>query len=83
MDFSSQVIRATNGHRQIQNMQAGLCARLPFRTGLVAALKSIMQDPWGAVSLIFCYSLLPLYRTRLTSIDSAKWHVAKSTKGLA
>ena len=82
-DFSSQIIRATKGHKQIQNMLTVLCARLPLRTGLKAALKSIMQDPLGAVSLIYCYSLLPLYRTKLTGIDSAKWHVAKSTKRLA
>jgi glycosyltransferase involved in cell wall biosynthesis len=82
-DFSSQIIRATKGHKQIQNMQTGICARLPFRTGLIAALKSIMKDPRGAVSLIYCYSLLPLYSKRLTGIDSAKWHVAKSTKRLA
>jgi glycosyltransferase involved in cell wall biosynthesis len=82
-DFSSQVIRATNGHKQIQNMQTGVCARLPFRIGLIAALKNIMKDPGGAVSLICCYLLLPLYRTKLTGIDSAKWHIAKSTKRLA
>jgi hypothetical protein len=50
---------------------------------LIAALKNIMKDPGGAVSLIYCYLLLPLYRTKLTGIDSAKWHVAKSTKRLA
>jgi cellulose synthase/poly-beta-1,6-N-acetylglucosamine synthase-like glycosyltransferase len=83
VDFSSQVIRATIGHRQIQNIQTRSCARLPFRTGMVAALKSIMRDPRGAVSLIYCYSLLPLYWTRLRDVDSAKWHVAKSTKRLA
>lgn len=82
-DFSSQVLRATNGYRQIRNMQTELCARLPIRIGLVAALKSIIQDPQGAASLIYCYSLLPFYRTKLTGIDSAKWHVAKSTKRLA
>ncbi|MGA7541580.1 MAG: hypothetical protein WBW34_00815, partial [Nitrososphaeraceae archaeon] len=61
----------------------GVCARLPFRTGVVAALKSIMQDPRGAASLIYCYTLLPLFRAKLSGIDSAKWHVAKSTKRLA
>ncbi|MGA9168041.1 MAG: glycosyltransferase [Nitrososphaeraceae archaeon] len=82
-DFSSQIIRATNGHKQIQNMQTGVCARLPFRIGVIAALKNIMKDPGGAVSLICCYLLVPLYKTKLTGIDSAKWHIAKSTKRLA
>jgi cellulose synthase/poly-beta-1,6-N-acetylglucosamine synthase-like glycosyltransferase len=79
-DFSSQVLRAAIGHNQIRNMQTGLCARLPLRVGLAAALKSFMRDPSGAASLIYCYSLLPFYKSKLIGIDSVKWHVAKSTK---
>jgi cellulose synthase/poly-beta-1,6-N-acetylglucosamine synthase-like glycosyltransferase len=83
VDFGSQVLRAAIGHNQIQNMRTGLCTRLPLRIGLVAALKSFLQDPRGAASLIYCYSLLPFYKKKLTDIDSVKWHVAKSTKRLA
>jgi glycosyltransferase involved in cell wall biosynthesis len=83
VDFGSQVLRAAIGHNQIQNMRTGLCTRLPLRIGLVAALKSLLQDPRGAASLIYCYSLLPFYKKKLTDIDSVKWHVAKSTKRLA
>jgi cellulose synthase/poly-beta-1,6-N-acetylglucosamine synthase-like glycosyltransferase len=83
VDFSSQVLRAMIGHNQIRNMQTGLCTRMPLRIGLVAALKSFLQDPRGAASLIYCYSLLPFYKKKLTDIDSVKWHVAKSTKQLA
>jgi cellulose synthase/poly-beta-1,6-N-acetylglucosamine synthase-like glycosyltransferase len=83
VDFSSQVLRAAIGHNQIQNMRTGLCTRLPLRIGLVAALKSFLQDPRGAASLIYCYSLLPFYKKKLTDINSVKWHVAKSTKRLA
>jgi glycosyltransferase involved in cell wall biosynthesis len=83
VDFSSQVYRAATGHNQIRNMQIGLCTRLPLRIGLVAALKSFLQDPRGAASLIYCYSLLPFYRSKLIGIDSVKWPVAKSTKRLA
>jgi cellulose synthase/poly-beta-1,6-N-acetylglucosamine synthase-like glycosyltransferase len=79
-DFSSQVLRAAIGHNQIRNMQTVFCARLPLRIGLVAALKSFMQNPRGAASLIYCYSLLPFYKTKMTGIDSVKWHVARSTK---
>jgi glycosyltransferase involved in cell wall biosynthesis len=83
VDFGSQVLRAAIGHNQIQNMRTGLCTRLPLRIGLVAALISFLQDPRGAASLIYCYSLLPFYKKKLTDIDSVKWHVAKSTKRLA
>jgi cellulose synthase/poly-beta-1,6-N-acetylglucosamine synthase-like glycosyltransferase len=79
-DFRSQVLRAAIGHNQIQNMQKGLCTRLPLQLGLEAALKSFFHDPRGAASLIYCYSLLPFYRTKMTGIDSVKWHVARSTK---
>jgi cellulose synthase/poly-beta-1,6-N-acetylglucosamine synthase-like glycosyltransferase len=79
-DFSSQVLRATIGHNQIRNMETELCTRMPLRIGLMAALKSFMQNPRGAASLIYCYLLLPFYKKKLTGIDSVKWHVAKSTK---
>jgi cellulose synthase/poly-beta-1,6-N-acetylglucosamine synthase-like glycosyltransferase len=82
-DFSSQVLRAEIGHNQIRDMETGLCTRMPLRIGLMAALKSLIQNPRGAASLIYCYSLLPFYKKKLTGLDSVKWHVAKSTKRLA
>jgi glycosyltransferase involved in cell wall biosynthesis len=82
VDFSSQVLRARVGHSQIRK-RIGSCTRLPLRIGLIAALKGFLHDPRGAASLIYCYSLLPFYKTRLIGIDSVKWHVAKSTKRLA
>jgi len=82
-DFSSQVLRAAIGHNQIRNMETELCTRMPLRIGLMAGLKSFMQNPRGAASLIYCYSLLPFYKKKLIGIDSVKWHVAKSTKRLA
>jgi cellulose synthase/poly-beta-1,6-N-acetylglucosamine synthase-like glycosyltransferase len=83
VDFSSQVLRAAIGHDQIRNMRIGLCTRLPLRIGLEAALKSFLHDPRGAASLVYCYSLLPFYKSKLIGIDSVKWQVAKSTKRLA
>ena len=81
-DFSSQIIRATNGHKQIRHLLTGPCIRLPLRSGLVAAIKSIVQDPKGGVYLIYCYSLLPFYRRSLKATNSAIWDIAKSTKKL-
>jgi cellulose synthase/poly-beta-1,6-N-acetylglucosamine synthase-like glycosyltransferase len=81
-DFSSQIIRATNGHKQIRHLLTGPCIRLPLRSGLVAAIKSIAQDPKGGVYLIYCYSLLPFYRRSLKATNSAIWDIAKSTKKL-
>jgi glycosyltransferase involved in cell wall biosynthesis len=81
-DFSSQIIRATNGHKQIRHLLTGSCTCLPFRTGLVAAIKSVVQDPKGVVYLIYCYSLLPFYSGGLKATNSVKWDIAKSTKRL-
>ena len=81
-DFSSQIIRATNGHKQIRHLLTGPCIRLPLRSGLVAAIKSIVQDPKGGVYLIYCYSLLPFYGRSLKATNSAIWDIAKSTKKL-
>src|SRR5918996_1236058 len=48
-DFSSQIIRATNGHKQIRHLLTGRCIGLPLRNRLVAAIKSIVQDPKGVI----------------------------------
>ena len=81
-DFSSQIIRATNGHKQIRHLLTGRCIGLPLRNRLVASIKSIVQDPKGVIYLIYCYSLLPFYGRNLTATDSSKWDIAKSTKRL-
>jgi glycosyltransferase involved in cell wall biosynthesis len=79
-DFSSQIIRAMNGHKQIEYLMRSSCSRLPFRSGLVTTLKTVAKDPKGALSLICCYAVLPYYSQKLTGADSSKWHIAKSTK---
>jgi cellulose synthase/poly-beta-1,6-N-acetylglucosamine synthase-like glycosyltransferase len=81
-DFSSQIIRAINGHKQIRHLLTGRCIGLPLRNRLVASIKSIVQDPKGVIYLIYCYSLLPFYGRNLTATDSSKWDIAKSTKRL-
>lgn len=81
-DFSSQIIRATNGHKQIRHLLTGRYISLPLRNGLVAAIKSIVQDPKGVFYLIYCYSLLPFYGRNLKATNSSKWDIAKSTKRL-
>ena len=82
LDFSSQILRATSGHKQIKHLTRALRCNLDFRTGAVTTLKSAIKDPKGAVCLVLCYLFLPYYKTKLTDVDSVKWHVAKSTKRL-
>lgn len=85
LDFSSQIIRAMKGHKQIEHLVRTSCSRLSFRSGLITTLKSIAKDPKGALCLISCYAVLPYYDQKLTGADSSKWYIAKSTKtpGLA
>jgi cellulose synthase/poly-beta-1,6-N-acetylglucosamine synthase-like glycosyltransferase len=80
LDFSSQILRATSGHKQIKNLTRASRCNLDFRTGAVTTLKSAIKDPKGAVCLVLCYLFLPYYKTKLTDVDSVKWHIAKSTK---
>src|ERR687891_680581 len=80
LDFSSQILRATNGHKQIKHVLRGSCRRLDFRTQVVTTFKSVINDPKGAICLVLCYLLLPYYRTKLTDVNSVKWHIATSTK---
>jgi cellulose synthase/poly-beta-1,6-N-acetylglucosamine synthase-like glycosyltransferase len=81
IDFASQIIRATNGHKQIQHYISRLKLCIPLSTAFIEAIQNIISDPKGAISLIFCYMFLPYYKLRLRGeVDSAKWHIAKSTK---
>ena len=82
LDFSSQFLRATNGHKQIKHLARATRCNLDFKTGAVTTFKSAIKDPKGAVCLVLCYLFLPYYKTKLTDVDSVKWHVAKSTKRL-
>jgi glycosyltransferase involved in cell wall biosynthesis len=82
LDFSSQIMRATKGHKQIEHLMSSSCSRLSFRMGLLSTLKTIAKDPIGALCLISCYAALPYYVQKLTGADSSRWHIAKSTKTL-
>jgi glycosyltransferase involved in cell wall biosynthesis len=79
-DFSSQIIRAMKGHKQVEHLMRSSCSRLSFRRGLLSTLKTIAKDPIGALCLISCYAALPYYVQKITGANSSKWHIAKSTK---
>jgi cellulose synthase/poly-beta-1,6-N-acetylglucosamine synthase-like glycosyltransferase len=83
LDFSSQILRARSGHKQINHLTRASRCNLDFRTEAVTTLKSANKDPKGALCLAICYLLLPYYKTRLADVDSVRWHIAESTKGFA
>jgi cellulose synthase/poly-beta-1,6-N-acetylglucosamine synthase-like glycosyltransferase len=81
-DFISQVLRATNGHRQIYKHLRMFKFRLSPNVALIETLHNIIDDPSGALSLVACYTLIPFYMFKLKGINSSKWYIAKSTKSI-
>jgi glycosyltransferase involved in cell wall biosynthesis len=81
-DFTSQVIRAINGHKQIRDYVGKFKMDLSPRDALVEIMRNIMSNPLGAISLVVCCVLVPFYKFKLQDINSAKWHTAVSTKSI-
>ena len=81
-DLASQVMRAVNGHKQIEEYVSSCGIGLPRQVAIAHAVKSAAKDPLGALSVTIGYSLIPYYRSRLEHTDTAKWHTAASSKAL-
>ncbi|MDP8888054.1 MAG: hypothetical protein M3M89_00290, partial [Thermoproteota archaeon] len=79
-DLASQVMRAVNGHEQIEEHVSSRSIGLPRRVAIAHAVKNAAKDPLGALSVTIGYSLIPYYRSRLEHTDTAKWHTATSSK---
>lgn len=79
-DFISQVLRAANGHKQIHKYMNRFKFCLSSKIALIETVRTISDDPSGALSLIACYTLMPFYMFKLKGVNSSKWHVATSTK---
>jgi cellulose synthase/poly-beta-1,6-N-acetylglucosamine synthase-like glycosyltransferase len=80
LDFSSQVIRAAIGHKQINAYYSKFKINLPLRIALIEAVHNVIHDPIGALSVMICYAVLPYYKLKIKQTRSAKWHTADSTK---
>ncbi len=81
-DFTSQVIRAINGHKQIRDYVAKFKIDLSPSVALIEIIRNIILNPLGAISLVVCCALVPFYKFKLQDINSAKWHTAVSTKSV-
>jgi len=79
-DLTSQVMRAVNGHKQIEEYVSSFGIGLPQRIAITHAIKNAAKDPLGALSVTIGYSLIPYYKSRIEYIDTAKWHTAASSK---
>ena len=81
-DLASQVMRAVNGHKQIEEYVSSCGIGLPRRVAIAHAVKNAAKDPLGALSVAIGYSLILYYRSRLEHTDTAKWHTAASSKAI-
>jgi glycosyltransferase involved in cell wall biosynthesis len=81
-DLASQVMRAVNGHKQIEDYVSPFGISLPQEVAIANAVKNAAKDPLGAMSVAIGYSLIPYYRSRLEHTDTAKWHTAASSKAI-
>lgn len=81
-DLVSQVMRAVNGHKQIEDYVSPFGISLPQEVAIANAVKNAAKDPLGAMSVAIGYSLIPYYRSRLEHTDTAKWHTAASSKAI-
>jgi glycosyltransferase involved in cell wall biosynthesis len=79
-DLASQVIRAVNGHKQLEEYVSSCDIGLPRQVAIAHAVKNVAKDPLGALSVAIGYSMIPYYRSRLEHTDTAKWHTAASSK---
>jgi glycosyltransferase involved in cell wall biosynthesis len=81
-DLASQVMRAVNGHKQIEEYVSSCGIGLPRRVAIAHAVKNAAKDPLGALSVAIGYSLILYYRSRLEHTDTAKWRTAASSKAI-
>src|ERR671915_506622 len=79
-DLASQVMRAVNGHKQLEEYVSSSGIGLPRQVAIAHAVKNLAKDPLGALSVAIGYSMIPYYKSRLKHTDTAKWHTAASSK---
>jgi glycosyltransferase involved in cell wall biosynthesis len=80
LDFASQVIRASLGHKQIYSYYSKLKINLPLEVAFIEAARNLFHDPLGALSVLICYTMIPYYKLKIKEAGSAKWYTANSTK---
>lgn len=79
-DFSSQVLRAINGHNQLAEMNKRTNIRLNCKRAITSTVLSAIKDPVGAASVVICFLFLPYFLSKIINFNSALWGPAKSTK---
>ncbi len=83
LDFTSQVVRAVEGHTQIKEYVEQFDIKLPSSLMFKEFMREAFSNPRGMIAVAAAYLTLPIYKARIAKqTKSAKWHVAASTKGI-
>ena len=75
-DFASQVLRASNGHKQITSIYGKTEHHLDYKVALSEGLRNVVKDPIGAASVFLCCLMIPYYKWRIRDLNSPLWHTA-------
>ena len=79
-DFFSQIVRAIKGYDQIKDITKSLKFNAPISLVIKEFLKNSKLYPRGAISLLLCYCIFPLFYAKNSSKVSHTWEIALSTK---
>ncbi len=79
-DFFSQIVRSMKGYDQIKDIMKSFNLEAPPSVIIKEFLKNSIQFPRGAISLLLCFSLFPLFYARNSSKVTHLWDIAHSTK---
>ena len=82
LEFSSQVIRARNGHKQVTNLPVELNLEPSWRSLLGSILSSIRSKPVCAAAAATSLLSVPYFSRKLEATNDAKWDTSKSTKSI-
>jgi hypothetical protein len=82
LEFSSQVIRARNGHKQVTNLPVELNLEPSWRSLLGSILSSVRSKPVCAAAAATSLLSVPYFSRKLEDTNDAKWDTSKSTKSI-
>jgi glycosyltransferase involved in cell wall biosynthesis len=79
-DFSSQVIRANNGHKQVKNLPIELGLEPTLRSLFFSIIRSACSRPLEAAAAATSFMSVPYFSRKLDDTNDAKWNTSNSTK---
>ena len=80
-DFASQILRASNGHKQLSRCVLESKKNLSRYTLLMISISNFFSHPLDGFAFVYCILQIPFNLSKFNSTSfSAKWEIAQSTK---